>query len=70
MHWLAIKSRPDIAAVVSMLASMQSMDPDQVVKLTGDVWKYLAGTWDLALQLRPLDMFDDSGKVCAKAPSP
>ena len=44
LQWLAIKSRPDIAAAISMLASMQSRDPDQVVKLTTEVWRFLAGT--------------------------
>jgi hypothetical protein len=53
-----------------MLASMQSRNPYQVVKLTGEVWKYLAGTWDLALQIKPLDMCDDSGKVFARGTSP
>ena len=49
LQWLAIKTRPDIAAITSILASLIVRCPSEVVRVTGGVWKYLASTWNVTL---------------------
>ena len=50
LQWLAIKTRPDIAAITSILASMMTRTPTTVLKHVAGIWKYLASSWDAALQ--------------------
>ena len=47
---LAIKTRPDIAAITSILASMMTRTPTMVLKHVIGVWRYLAATWNVAMQ--------------------
>ena len=49
LQWLAIKTRPDISAATSILASLTTRCPTEVMRLVGGVWKYLASTWDETL---------------------
>ena len=53
LQWLALKTRPDIACIVAICASMQTRQPAQALKLTEEVWKYLLTTWDLGMNIIP-----------------
>ena len=52
LQWLAIKTRPDIAAITSILASLITRCPSEVVRVVGGVWKYLAATWNVTLNYK------------------
>ena len=51
--WLAIKTRSDIAAVTSIVASTQTLNPEEALKITEGVWRYLAMTWDVVNVIKP-----------------
>jgi len=53
LQWLAQKSRPDIAAITSIAASIQSKTPTEGLRLAAGIWKYLAATWSLAMRVEP-----------------
>jgi len=53
LQWLAQKSRPDIAAITSIAASIQSKTPTEGLRLTAGIWKYLAATWNVAMRIEP-----------------
>ena len=51
IQWLAIKTRPDVAAIMSMAASLQTRIPTEALKVTEGIWKYLAATWNAAMSV-------------------
>jgi len=53
LQWLAQKSRPDIAAITSIAASIQSKTPTEGLRVTAGIWKYLAATWNVAMRVEP-----------------
>ena len=46
LMWLAIKTRADIAATVSVASSLQSKNPTEALDVVAGVWRYLAMTWN------------------------
>ena len=53
LQWLALKTRPDIAAITAICASLQTRDPDRSVKYCREIWKYLYGTSRMYMCLIP-----------------
>ncbi len=53
LQWLALKTRPDVACIVAICASMQTRHPERALKLTEEVWKYLLTTWDFGMNIVP-----------------
>lgn len=50
--WLAIMTRPDIAAVTSILAQFLANPPPQALEAVNHVYRYLRGTIDLGITYR------------------
>ena len=50
---MALKTRPDIAAITAICASLQTRDPEKVVTWTKEIWKYLKSTTDMGAHLCP-----------------
>ena len=48
---MAIKTRPDVAAVTSIAATLQTRNPTEALKVTDGIWKYLAATWNAAMSV-------------------
>ena len=44
--WVAIRSRPDIAAIVGAMASQATITPNVVLAASKQVWRYLRATWN------------------------
>ena len=64
--WVATRTRPDLAFVITKLASLITRDPQLVIDLTKNVWHYLANTMDHGLQFqnqlgdRQLNIYSDA----------
>ena len=56
LQWLALKTRPDIAAITAICASMQTKDPERAYKFTQEIWKYLWTTKNLGMKIVPEKM--------------
>ena len=54
LQWLAQKTRPDIAATTSIVASLQTRNPTEAIRLSMGIWKYLAATWDMAMRVEQM----------------
>ena len=68
MQWLALKTRPDIAAITAICASTQSRNPWTAVCWAPEVWKYLKATSQLGMEMRPeTDRSDYDVKIAADA---
>ena len=63
LNWLATRTRPDVAFVVSQLASAATRAPQRALALGKRVLRYLAGTRDHGLALKCLQRFLGSGKT-------
>ena len=61
LNWLATRTRPDVAFVVSQLASAATRAPQRALALGKRVLRYLAGTRDHGLELRCPQRFQGSG---------
>ena len=59
LQWAALRSRPDVSAVVGMLATMMTVDPVKVLALSKRVWRYLKGTFTYKLLYKYCDNFAD-----------
>ena len=53
LRWLAMKSRPDIEAAVSVCASLQTHAPNEAFRYLLDIWKYLATTYGYVMKIEP-----------------
>ena len=53
LQWLALKTRPDIAAITAICASLQTRDPEKVVTWAKEIWKYLNSTKKMGTYLCP-----------------
>ena len=53
LQWLALKTRPDIATMTAICASIQTKDPWQAVTWTEETWKYLKSTCGLGMEMVP-----------------
>ena len=53
LQWLALKTRPDIACIVAICASMQTRQPQQALKITEEMWKYLFNTQSFGMDIIP-----------------
>ena len=62
LQWLAIKSRPDIAAATSIAATLMSKNPTESVRMTNGIWKYLGATWMEGLVLKSSSEGEGSSK--------
>ncbi|KNZ46165.1 hypothetical protein VP01_74g8 [Puccinia sorghi] len=62
LNYLACRTRPDLAPAVSILSSFNQAPGIQQWKQVIHCWKYLAGTIDFALKLKP-DPLDDSNTL-------
>ena len=56
LQWLALKTRPDIAAITAICASMQTKDHERAYKFTQEIWKYLWTTKNLGMKIVPEKM--------------
>jgi hypothetical protein len=55
LQWLALKTRPDIAAITAVCASLQTRNPEKAVMWTTEIWRYLKSTSDMGTYLCPGD---------------
>ncbi|KNZ47578.1 hypothetical protein VP01_62g13 [Puccinia sorghi] len=62
LNYLSCRTRPDLAPAVSMLSSFNHAPGIQHWRQVLHCWKYLAGTMDLALTLKP-DQLDTSNSL-------
>ncbi|KNZ62093.1 hypothetical protein VP01_1314g6 [Puccinia sorghi] len=62
LNYLACRTRPDLAAAVSILSSFNNAPGINHWRQIVHCWKYLAGTIDLKLVLRP-DQHDNSNEI-------
>ena len=53
LQWLALKTRPDIATITAVCASIQTKNPGQASMWTTEIWKYLNYTAGLGMNLVP-----------------
>jgi hypothetical protein len=49
LRWLAIMTRPDIAAVISKLAQFLANPPSQALEAVNHAYRYLHSTIDLGI---------------------
>ena len=49
LMWVALRSRPDIAACLGIAATMVSSHPGESLRLTKGIWRYLRATWEQAI---------------------
>ena len=59
LQWAALRSRPDVSAVVGTLATMMTVDPVKVLALSKRVWRYLKGTFAVKLLHKYCDNLTD-----------
>ena len=64
LQWLAIKTRPDIAAACSVVASMMNSNPNDAIETCKGIWKYVAATWHYKIKV------EASAIVLGKTSSP
>ncbi|KNZ61397.1 hypothetical protein VP01_1405g3 [Puccinia sorghi] len=62
LNYLACRTRPDLAPAVSILSSFNQAPGIQHWRQVIHCWRYLAGTMDLALKLKP-DSLDNSNTL-------
>ena len=53
LQWLALKTRPYIAAITAICASTQARNPCKAVGWSQEIWKYLKHTSQLVMEMRP-----------------
>ena len=56
--WLAIRTRPDIAFVTSLMGRLATKNPRFTAKLGREVLEYLAGTKEVCLRYGPVEKGD------------
>ena len=61
LNWLATRSRPDIAFVVSLLSSAATKQPERAISLGKRCLRYLAGTKTHGIALFPTRHSDSPG---------
>ena len=67
LQWLALKTRPDIAAITAICSSMQTRDPERAYKITQEIWKYLWTTKNLVMKLVTVKTGPDVVTISADA---
>ena len=60
MLWLSTRSRPDLSYCVSRMASLCSKNPSSSLIMGKRLCRFLSGTSDHGLTLKPRSSFDDS----------
>ena len=63
MLWLSTRSRPDLSYCVSRMASLCSKDPSSSLTMGKRLCRFLSGTSDHGLALKPTSSFDCSLNV-------
>ena len=53
LMWIALRSRPDIAACLGIAATQVTTHPAEALKITKGIWRYLRSTWDLVVHYSP-----------------
>ena len=51
LQWLALKTRPDIAVITAICASLQSRNPVLAIDYCRETWRYLYNTSDMCMNL-------------------
>ena len=62
--WLAIRTRPDIAFVTSLMGRLATKNPRFTAKLGREVLEYLAGTKEVSLRYGPVEKGDFGPEAC------
>ena len=60
MFWLSTRSRPDLSHCVSRMTSLCSKDPSSSLLMGKRLCRFLSGTCDHGLALKPTSAFDGS----------
>ena len=63
LMWVALKSRPDIYAAVSIAATHVANFPTEAVRLCTGIWRYLGGTVNAKMKNGKRNMADGLGRV-------
>eukprot|EP00974_Lingulodinium_polyedra_P032716 3149121-Lingulodinium_polyedra.AAC.1 len=66
-HWLALKTRPDIACIAAICASMQSRNPQKALDINGEIWKYIKSTAYYVMNLAPNAEAENDIRISADA---
>ncbi|OLP85945.1 Retrovirus-related Pol polyprotein from transposon TNT 1-94 [Symbiodinium microadriaticum] len=66
LMWLALRSRPDIAACLGIAATQITSRPGESLRLCKGIWRYLRATWDQTLSYS----FAEAGENPAPTPEP
>ena len=67
LQWLALKTRPDIACITAICASMQSRNPQKALDITVEIWKYILATKDCVILLVPNSEAENNIRISADA---
>ena len=54
LQWLALKTRPDIAAITAICASLQTRNPELAIKYSKETWRYLYHNANVSIKLTPV----------------
>ena len=52
LMWIALRSRPDIAACLGIAATQVSTHPAEALRITKGIWRYLRATWDVVVHYK------------------
>ena len=52
LMWISLRSRPDVAACLGIAATLVATHPEESVRLTRGIWRFLRATWDVRLMFR------------------
>ena len=55
INWVALKTRPDVACIAAIGASLQTRDPKETIRLMQGCWKYLSKTRGFHMRYDPAD---------------
>ncbi|CAE7365731.1 unnamed protein product, partial [Symbiodinium sp. CCMP2592] len=50
LMWIALRSRPDIAACLGVASTLITSRPSESLRLCKGIWRYLRSTWDKVIQ--------------------
>ena len=50
--WIALRSRPEIAACLGIAATQVSTHPAEAQRITKGIWRYLRATWDVVVHYK------------------
>ena len=53
LQWLALKTRPVIACITAICASVQSKNHEWAYNIAMEVWKYIHDTHDISMYIIP-----------------